>query len=70
MASNVITPQHLEQINDALGKLQEAQKEIALAERAGLVAGPGGTSLADYKRQVEDSMAKLKQIKAVYFPNQ
>jgi hypothetical protein len=70
VASNVLTTQHLSDINDAISKLEEAQKEIALAERAGLHSGPGGTQLVDYKRQVEDSMARLKQIKAVYFPNQ
>jgi len=70
VASNILTPQHLDQINDAIKKLSDAQKEIALAERAGLHSGPGGAQLVDYKKQVEDSMAKLLQIKAVYFPNQ
>lgn len=70
MASAILTPQHLDQINTALKQLEEAQKEIALAERAGLHAGPGGTQLMDYKKQVQDSIDKLKQIRSVYFPNQ
>jgi hypothetical protein len=70
LASNLITGEHLAQINDAIGKLKEAEKEIALAERAGLVAGPQGQKLADYKQQVADNLTKLQNIKSVYFPNQ
>lgn len=70
MASNILTPQHLDQINSSLKQLEEAQREIALAKRAGLHSGPGGVQLAEYEKQVNDSMDKLKSIKAVYFPNQ
>lgn len=67
--SQIITTEHKQQIDESIGKLKTAQKEIAMAERAGLTTGPDGQKLADAKTQVDNLLGRLQQIKNVYFPN-
>lgn len=67
--SAIITAEHKKNIEESIGKLKTAQKEIAMAERAGLTTGPDGQKLADAKAQVDNLLGRLQQIKNVYFPN-
>lgn len=68
-SSGIINQGHKQQIDESIGKLKEAQKEIAMAERAGLTTGPEGQKLSDAKSQVDNMLNKLQAIKNVYFPN-
>lgn len=61
--SNPLTPEHLQQINDALEKLDVAEKQAKLAERAGF-------DVSSQFQQIADNRARLLQVKQVYFPNQ
>lgn len=67
-SSNILTPAHQKSIEESIAKLKSAQKELDMAERAGLTTGPNGQKLADAKTQVKDLLDKLQQIKNVYFP--
>jgi len=68
-SSTIMTEEHLAKIDKALASLKVAQNEIAMAERAGLTTGAGGEQLSALKAKVEDTKAKLLQLKNVYFPN-
>jgi len=61
-SSSIITDQHLTQINSAIAQSQEALKEAALAQRAGF-------DMTTQIEQLNAGIAKLQQIKHVYFPN-
>lgn len=63
-----MTKEHKAKIEDSIKRLNEAKKELAMAERAGLTVGPEGQKISDAKAQVDDLLAKLQQIKNVYFP--
>lgn len=67
-SSSILTAEHQKQVNDSIAKLKEAQKELDMAERAGLTTGPQGQKIADAKTQVKDLLDRLQQIKNVYFP--
>lgn len=56
-----LTDEHLKQINDALAAGVEARKQINLAQRAGI-------DVTAQLKALDDTEAKLKNIKNVYFP--
>lgn len=58
-----LTQQHLDQIKNALDIIALAKQQAEMATRAGVDIG---TSL----QQLNDTQAKLLQIKNVYFPGQ
>ena len=61
-ASSLITDQHLTAINAAIAQSREALKEAELAKRAGF-------DMTTQVEQLNAGIAKLQQIKHVYFPN-
>lgn len=67
--SSLIGDQYLPQIQDALAKLDLAEKELELARRAGLNTLPGGAQLDTLATQVSTARSALMGIKQVYFPN-
>ena len=69
-ASTIITDAHLPQIRQALADLDTLDKELELASRAGLNAGPGGANIPKIQADVERARAQLQQILNVYFPGQ
>lgn len=68
-SSNILGPDHLTRVNDALSKLQEAERELALAKRAGLTTAIQGQSIPELEAQITSLKAKLAQVKNTYFPN-
>lgn len=56
-------PDHLAQIEQALGQLKDASQAIDMAKRAGVDVGTK-------EAEVEDARKRLMQIKAVYFAGQ
>jgi len=65
MADNVnpLGEQHLIDINNALANAVIAQKQLDLAKRAGF-------DVSVQQKTLDDSVAKLRQVKQVYFPGQ
>jgi hypothetical protein len=61
--ANPLTPDHLAQIKNALDAAKSAQYQIELAKRAGIDIG-------SLEQTNNDNIAKLRQIKDVYFPGQ
>ena len=57
-----LTDDHLQQMNNALDHAQRAFQQIELAKRAGI-------DVADLEKTLTDSVAKIRQVKSVYFPN-
>lgn len=53
----------LQQIRDQLNKLDEADVQIARAERAGI-------DMAERKKQAQEARQRLLKIKQAYFPGQ
>lgn len=62
MASNIVTPAHLAQLNNALDMLQRLQAEIDLAKRAKI-------DVSQYEQQAQALQDQIRQFKNVYFPN-
>ena len=61
--ANQLTPDHLQQLNNALDAAKQAQYQIDLAKRAGI-------DVANLEQINSDNITKLRQIKQVYFPGQ
>lgn len=61
--ANVPQGLDLQQIRDQLNKLDEADVQIARAERAGI-------DMTERKKQAKDAREKLLKIKQAYFPGQ
>lgn len=61
--SSPLTPDHLAQIKNALDAAKQAQYQIELAKRAGI-------DVASLEQTNNENIAKLTQIKQVYFPGQ
>ena len=61
--ANPLTPDHLQQLNNALDAAKQAQYQIDLAKRAGI-------DVANLEQINSDNITKLRQIKQVYFPGQ
>jgi hypothetical protein len=57
-----LTDEHLTQINNMMGRIQEAKEHIALAKRAQI---PGVDAMEQTLLQQEAQLARLKN---VYFP--
>lgn len=68
-SSTILTTKHLEQVNASLAQLGEAEKELALAKRAGLQSTVAGQSIPELEAKIADLQGKLRAIKQVYFPN-
>ena len=63
VTANPLTPDHLNQIKNALDAAKQAQYQIDLAKRAGI-------DVSSLEATNNDNIAKLTQIKQVYFPGQ
>lgn len=61
--SNIVTAEHLAQVNDKIAKVKQAMVEQELAMRA-QIADPANT------QKLKDALAKLQLFKSVYFPGQ
>lgn len=61
MPQHPLTDEDLVQLNENLARLNEADEQIRLAERAGI-------DVAELKTQSRDNRASLLKIKASYFP--
>lgn len=61
MANHPLTEQDYEAIVTGLKDLDEADRQADLAMRAGI-------DLADSKKQIADTRAKLMKLRQVYFP--
>lgn len=68
-ASSILNDTHLQQINDALAKLDTADNEIQLALRAGLQNMPNGQQISQLEAQSKAARDTLLRIKNTYFPN-
>lgn len=58
----LMTDKHLQDINENLALIDRAEKEMALAERAGI-------DQTENKRIMEQYRKKFEAIKQAYFPN-
>lgn len=67
--SPAMGPEKLQQIQDALKKLDAAETEVQLAKRAGIHELPGGEAIATAQDQINTARSQLLKIKNVYFPN-
>ena len=56
-----LTTEHLAQIDSSLSSLADAQRQIELAQAAGLDMGAQAATVADLQK-------RLKAIRQVYFP--
>lgn len=59
--SAILTEEHLAQLNNSIDQAQQIEREIALAKQAGIDVHAAEASL-------QESIAKIRRIKAVYFP--
>jgi len=59
--SNLLTEEHLAQINEALDKAKAAEQEIKLATMAGI-------DVAQQAAELKANVDRLHAIKQVYFP--
>ena len=60
---HIFTPDKLSQINDALSQAQDAQAAIDQAKRAGI-------DVSAQETELQKSVAQLRSIKQVFYPNQ
>lgn len=59
--SAILTEEHYAQLKNALDQAANIQREIDMAKQAGLDVHAAEATL-------HDSVAKIRQIKAIYFP--
>lgn len=59
----ILTVDHLAQLNEAIRQGDEAKRQIALAKAAGI-------DVSAFEQTLADSLARVRQIKQVYFPGQ
>lgn len=64
-----LSEQDLQRINDNLMQLDQAQKEVDLAKRAGLHELPNGEAITNAETQITQLRAQLQRVKNTYFPN-
>lgn len=67
-ASTIIDESYLPRIREALANLDTLEKELELAQRAGLNLAPGGASIPAMIQQLEAQRTLFRQILQVYFP--
>lgn len=58
-----LTDAHLQQLNAALRAAQVAESQIQLAKQAGI-------DVSGHEQQLAQAVAKIRAIKAAYFPGQ
>lgn len=66
--STIIDEKYLPQIDQALSALDTADRELELAQRAGLFKGPRGAELQALVQKAQALRDALMGIKQVYFP--
>lgn len=59
---NPLNEDHLRQLNEGIAGVKNALSQIDLAVRAGI-------DVSSQKKSADETLAKLMQIKQVYFPN-
>lgn len=68
--SQIIDEKYLPLIEQALADLDKADRELELAQRAGLFKGPRGAELQQLQARVAGNRDALMSIRQVYFPPQ
>lgn len=67
--SSIIDEKYLPLIQQAMDDLAKADRELELAQRAGLYKGPRGAELQALEKRVQGAREALSAIRQVYFPN-